>query len=139
MGLIQLLKSKWKATFCKPTKVEEIPNGYEEWHVRSLNLIQQIRHDDNIDTSATFLSEFYHGYPYLAMVPHTIAMYGQEEQNIVEWCHLNSQYEWRWDWHSGTPLTDSNDYVLYSFSFNHFTCFAFKEESDYIWFKLTWN
>lgn len=135
MGLIQLLESIGKALFRKPAKLEEIPNGYEEWHVRSLNLIQQIRHDDNIDTSATFLSEFYHGYPYVAAVTDCLI----EEEKMVAWCNQNSQYKWRYDWHSGTPLTDSDDYVLHSYSFHHFTCFAFEEESDYIWFKLTWN
>jgi hypothetical protein len=127
MGLIQLLKSIGKALFRKPAKLEEIPNGYEELHVRSLNLI---------DTDAIFLSGFYRGYPYVAVVTDCLT----EEEKMVAWCNQNSQYKWRYDLHSGTPLTDSDDYILISrsCSFHHFTCFAFEEESDYIWFKLTW-
>jgi len=69
---------------------------------------------------------------------HGVWPYLDSVDKMIEWCEQNCQGKWRNDWHRGFWDHQGN------FEFNgigggDIMFFAFKEETDYVWFKLRWS
>lgn len=104
-------------------------------------------YDPDIGTLAKHTNSFYHGYPYVfPFDPSGYRDYGfagvwpyhELSDKMIECCEQNCKGKWRNDWHRGFWDHQGN------FEFNgvggtDLMFFAFKEESDYVWFRLRWN
>jgi len=100
------------------------------------------KHDPDVGYMARWAHTFYFGYTnILPIEPNGVALYGLKYHDLIEkmmeWCEQNCQGKWRNDWHRGFWDGHGN-YELNSIGGGDIMFFAFKEESDYIWFKLTW-
>jgi hypothetical protein len=99
----------------------------------------ELKHDPDIGYLARQSHTFYHGYAQVFPVePLGYDPYMNRINQMVKWCEKNCQGKWRNDWLRGFYDQQGN------FEFNgiggvDLMFFAFKEESDYVWFTLVWS
>ena len=132
MELIKQLKQRWKGYNEKRFLESHDCKTWREY---------ERKYDLDIGYMARWAHTFYHGYAFQYPLqtnthPHG-SSYLATVDKMVEWCEQNCQGKWRNDWQRGYWDHYGN------FEFNRLgggdiMFFAFKEESDYIWFKLTW-
>lgn len=137
MNIIQQLKQQYKnhneRRFLKA-------HGCQTWKE------YERRYDPGIGALAKHTNSFYHGYPYVFPIESWGLVdlgFGPQEyhtqvEQMVDWCEKNCAGKWRNDWHRGFWDHQGN------FEFNgiggtDLMFFAFKEESDYVWFRLRWS
>lgn len=139
---------------------------FNKWHESATEWIRQYREkrflkrhgcqsmehynrlfDPDVQFGAVSVNDFYHGYPCLVPVePNKIidlAFYGRHRyhtqmQEMMDWCKQNCKGKWRQDWHRGW-WGPRGVYEFNSIGGGDMLFFAFKEEVDYVWFKLTWE
>lgn len=138
MVLIEQLKKRYKGY--KERKFLET-HGCKTWRE------YERKHDSDVGYIARWAHTFYHGYPYILPIePQGLRDYGfagvhpyhDLVDQMMEWCEQNCQGKWRNDWHRGFWDQHGN-YEFNSIGGMDLMFFAFKEESDYMWFTLTWN
>ena len=136
--MIKQLKERWKGW--KEKRFLEA-HGCETWRQ------YERKHDPDVGYMARWAHTFYFGYTnILPIEPQGFRDYGFAGvhpyhdlcEKMMEWCEQNCQGKWRNDWHRGFWDGHGN-YELNSIRGGHMMFFAFKEEADYIWFKLTWQ
>ena len=134
MGLIDQLKQRYKdhnaRRFLKA-------HGCKTWKE------YERRYDPDIGPFARWSHTFYHGYACtLPIEPNVIAAYGLKYHDLIEemaeWCEHNCKGKWRNDWLRGFWDHHGN-YEFNEIGGGDIMFFAFKEESDYVWFRLTWE
>ena len=138
MGLIEKLKQRYKdhneRRFLKA-------HGCKTWKE------YERRYDPDIGPLARWAHTFYHGYPHIFPLDpdgyrdlhfHGVYPYLDAVDKMTEWCEQNCRGKWRNDWHRGFWDQHGN-YEFNSIGGGDIMFFAFKEESDYIWFRLTWE
>lgn len=135
--MIKELKARWKGY--KEKKFLET-HGCKTWRE------YERKHDPDVGYIARWAHTFYHGYPcILPIEPQGLRDYGFSGvhpyhdlvDQMMEWCDQNCKGKWRNDWHRGYWDMNGN-YEFNSFG-GDIMFFAFKEESDYMWFVLTWS
>lgn len=134
MGLIQDLKARYKGH--KEKKFLET-HGCKTWRE------YQRRYDSDVGHIARWAHTFYHGYNYVVPInpegySYAGTPYFSAVEQMEEWCEKSCQGKWRNDWHRGFWDHQGN-YEFNSLGSGDLMFFAFKEESDYVWFKLTWE
>lgn len=131
--MIEQLKKRWKGY--KEKRFLET-HGCKTWRE------YERRYDKDIGPMARWAHTFYHGYPNIfplqTNTPPRVASYHELSDKMVEWCEQNCQGKWRNDWHRGFWDGHGN-YELNSIGGGDIMFFAFKEESDYVWFTLVWS
>lgn len=105
------------------------------------------RYDPDYGPLARYAHTFYHGYDHIwPLDPQGYKDYGfagvwpyhDTSDKMAEWCETNCKGKWRNDWQRG--FWDQNgNYEFNSIGGGDIMFFAFKEESDYMWFTLTWS
>lgn len=107
----------------------------------------ELKYDPDVAFNARWAHTFYHGYDHIfSLNPQGLRDYGilgvfpyhDAMKQMTEWCEQNCTGKWRNDWHCGFWDHHGN-YELNSISGGDIMFFAFKEEADYIWFKLVWS
>ena len=106
------------------------------------------KYDADVGTHARWAHTYYHGYSCLLPIepqglrssnPGSLWVnYHVQVEQMVAWCEKNCQGKWRNDWHRGF-WDHGGNYEFNSIGGGDTMFFAFKEESDYVWFKLTWQ
>ena len=136
--MIEQLKQRWKGY--KEKRFLEA-HGCKTWSE------YERRYDKDIGPMARWAHTFYHGYPHIfPLDPQGLRDYGMLGVlpyhdlvgQMTEWCEKNCKGKWRNDWHRG--FWDHNgNYEFNGIGGGDIMFFAFKEESDYIWFRLVWE
>ena len=134
MGLIQQLKDRYKGHQEKRF-LEKY--GCKTWRE------YELRYEPDIGPKARWSHTFYHGYNHIYPLDPDYGMpgvlpYHDLCEKMMEWCEQNCTGKWRNDWHHGFWDGHGN-YELNDIGVNDMMFFAFKEESDYVWFKLAWQ
>lgn len=137
MDMIKQLKQRWKGY--KEKRFLEA-HGCKTWRQYERN------HDPDVGYMARWSHTYYFGYPCIfPLDPQGLRDYGlvilpyhDLVDQMVEWCDKNCQGKWRNDWHRG-HWDHHGNYEFNGISGGDIMFFAFKEESDYVWFKLTWG
>ena len=138
MDMIKQLKERWKGYKEKRFLENYGCNTWREY---------ERKYDDAIGPRARWTHTYYHGYPHVLPIdPQNFIdwvrggrhPYHELVDNMMEWCEQNCQGKWRNDWHRGFWDGHGN-YELNSISGGDVMFFAFKKESDYVWFKLAWQ
>jgi hypothetical protein len=143
MDMIKSLKERWKG-YKEKRFLENY--GCKTWRE------YERKYDADVGFRARWAHTYYHGYPHvLPMDPKKFSGWAlggtifQLVDKMTEWCEQNCQGKWRNDWHRGFWDAHGN------YEFNGIgggsmilpggdvMFFAFKEESDYVWFMLTWQ
>ena len=137
MGLIEQLKQRYKGY--KEKRFLE-SHGCRSWRE------YERRHDPDVGYLARWAHTFYHGYPHVfpfapsGYQDHGFAgvwPYLELSNKMIEWCEQNCRGKWRNDWHRGF-WEQNGIYEFNEIGGTDTIFFAFKEESDYVWFRLTW-
>lgn len=135
MELIQKLKNRYRGY--KEKRFLET-HGCKTWRE------YERRYDPDVGYLARCAHTFYHGYPHIYHVTdYSISwkmatMSFSKIDDMVMWCEQNCRGKWRNDWHRG--FWDHNgNYEFNGIGGSDIMFFAFKEESDYIWFTLKWQ
>lgn len=139
--MIKQLKERWKG-YKEKRFLENY--GCATWRE------YERKYDPDIGFRARWAHTFYHGYPHIfPLDPQGLRDYGFSGvhpyhdlcDKMMEWCEQNCQGKWRNDWHRGFWDHQGNYevYELNGIGGGDIMFFAFKEEADYIWFKLTWQ
>jgi hypothetical protein len=137
MDMIKQLKERWKG-YKEKRFLESY--GCETWRE------YERKFDADVGPHARWAHTYYHGYPHVLPIDSQKFInwvrggepYYELVKNMIEWCEQNCQGKWRNDWHRGF-WDHGGNYELNSIGGGDIMFFAFKEESDYIWFKLTWQ
>ena len=138
MELIKQLKQRWKG-YKEKRFLESY--GCTTWKE------YERKYDPDVGFRARWAHTFYHGYPhifpldpdgYRDLAYHGVHPYVTAAEKMMEWCEQNCQGKWRNDWHRGFWDGHGN-YEMNSIGGGDIMFFAFKEEADYVWFKLTWQ
>lgn len=138
MTLISDLKARWKGH--KEKRFLE-NYGCTTWRE------YERKYDTDVGYYARWAHTYYHGYPYiLPLDPQGFRDYGMLGilpyhdliGQMTEWCDQNCKGKWRNDWHRGWWDHQGN-YEFNSIGGGDIMFFAFKEESDYMWFTLKWS
>lgn len=136
MGLIDQLKQRYKdhnaRRFLKA-------HGCKTWQE------YERRFDPDIGPMARWVHTYYHGYKHVWPYPNPdlarpgSGLFSEEQrEQMVKWCEDNCRGKWRNDWHRG--YWDRNGYYEFNeIAGGDYMFFAFKEESDYVWFRLVWE
>lgn len=136
--MIDQLKQRWKGW--REKRFLET-HGCKTWRE------YERRYDKDIGPMARWAHTFYHGYPYIfPLDPQGLRDYGMLGvlpyhdlvDQMMEWCEQNCQGKWRNDWHRGFWDHQGN-YEFNGIGGGDIMFFAFKEESDYVWFTLVWS
>lgn len=136
--MIEQLKKRWKGY--KEKRFLET-HGCKTWRE------YERRYDKDIGPMARWAHTFYHGYPYVFPLDpdgyrdlhyHGVYPYVDAADKMQEWCEQNCQGKWRNDWHRGFWDQQGN-YEFNGIGGGDIMFFAFKEESDYVWFTLVWS
>jgi len=101
--------------------------------------------DPLINRRSNTIKEFYHGYPYIAIV-YMSKNYNLSVDQLGDWCKLHCKNRWRTDWHrsfrswgdTGSSVVDVYDEIN-ALTGIDFMVFAFVNEKDYNWFILSHN
>lgn len=138
MGLIDQLKQRYKdhneRRFLKA-------HGCKSWEQ------YERRFDPDIGPVARWAHTYYHGYPHIFPFDPSgwrdlgmggVYPYLDTAEKLIEWCENNCKGKWRNDWHRGFWDHHGN-YEFNEIGGTDIMFFAFKEESDYMWFRLTWE
>ena len=139
--MIKQLKERWKG-YKEKRFLENY--GCQTWRE------YERKYDPDVGFRARWAHTFYHGYPHLVPIePQGLRDYGMVGvlpyhdlcEKMMEWCEQNCQGKWRNDWHRGFWDHQGNYevYELNGIGGGDMMFFAFKEDADYIWFKLTWQ
>lgn len=135
--MIEQLKKRWKGY--KEKRFLET-HGCKTWRE------YERRYDKDIGPMARWAHTFYHGYPYIyPLDPDGFRDYGMlgvlpyidATEKMQEWCEQNCKGKWRNDWHRG--FWAQGNYEFNGIGGGDVMFFAFKEESDYVWFTLVWS
>lgn len=136
--MIDQLKQRWKG-YKEKRFLESY--GCKTWRE------YERKYDSDVGFRARWAHTFYHGYPYIfPLDPEGLRDYGfsgvhpyhDQCEQMMEWCEKNCKGKWRNDWHRG--FWDQNgNYEFNSIGGGDIMFFAFKEESDYVWFTLVWS
>lgn len=138
MGLIQDLKARWKGH--KEKKFLET-HGCRTWRE------YERKYDPDIGPMARWAHTFYHGYPHIFPLDpdgyrdlhfHGVYPYLDAAEKMMIWCEQNCRGKWRNDWHRGF-WDHTGNYEFNGIGGGDVMFFAFKEESDFVWFRLTWE
>lgn len=136
--MIENLKARYKGY--KEKKFLE-SHGCKTWRE------YERRYDKDVGHIARWAHTFYHGYPYVFPLEpdgyrdlhyYGIYPYLDAVAQMTEWCEQNCRGKWRNDWHRGFWDQHGN-YEFNAIGGGDLMFFAFKEESDYVWFRLTWE
>jgi hypothetical protein len=138
MGLIQQLKDRYKGY--KEKRFLDT-HGCKTWRE------YERRYDPDVGYMARWTHTYYHGYPYV--FPHEpsgykdfgfhgVHPYVENSDKMAVWCEKNCRGKWRNDWHRG-DWDHQGNYEFNGISGSDIMFFAFKEEADYIWFRLVWE
>ena len=138
MGIIDQLKQRYKdhneRRFLKA-------HGCKSWAEYAR------RYDPDIAKLARWAHTFYHGYKYIFPLDpdgyrdlryHGVYPYVDAAEKMTAWCEQNCRGKWRNDWLRGFWDQHGN-YEFNEIGGGDTMFFAFKEESDYVWFRLTWE
>ena len=138
MNTIQQLKERWKG-YKEKRFLENY--GCKTWRE------YERKYDPDVGFRARCAHTFYHGYPYVfPLIPdgyrdlvfHGVHPYVDATEKMQEWCEQNCQGKWRNDWHRGF-WDPQGCFEFNGIGGSDIMFFAFKEESDYVWFKLVWD
>jgi hypothetical protein len=138
MDMIKQLKERWKG-YKEKRFLENY--GCKSWRE------YERKYDDDIGPRARWAHTYYHGYPHVLPIdPQNFIdwvnggrhPYHELVEKMMEWCEQNCQGKWRNDWHRGF-WDHGGNYEFNGISGGDVMFFAFKEESDYVWFKLAWK
>ena len=138
MDMIKQLKERWKG-YKEKRFLENY--GCDTWRE------YELKYDPDVGFRARWAHTFYHGYPYIVPLdPEGLRDYGMLGvlpyhdlvDQMTEWCEQNCTGKWRNDWHRGFWDTQGN-YEFNGIGGGDIMFFAFKEDADYMWFKLTWQ
>lgn len=138
MGLIQDLKARYKGY--KQKKFLQA-HGCKTWAEYAR------RFDPDIAIMARWAHTYYHGYPYIWSVkfperamptPNNINSLFDYLNEIATWCEKNCRGKWRNDFLRGF-FDGKGNFELNEIGGFDVMFFSFKEESDYVWFKLVWQ
>lgn len=136
--MIEKLKERWKGY--KEKRFLE-SHGCKTWKQ------YERKYDPDYGPLARWAHMFYHGYPYIfPLDPNGWKDYGfagvwpyhDTADKMVKWCEDNCRGKWRNDWHRGFWDQQGN-YEFNEIAGGDIMFFAFKEESDFMWFTLTWS
>jgi len=136
--MIKQLKERWKG-YKEKRFLENY--GCKTWRE------YERKYDDDIGPRARWAHTYYHGYPHVLPIDPLKFVdwvrggrhpYHELVDNMMEWCEKNCQGKWRNDWHRGF-WDHQGTYEFNEISGGDTMFFAFKDESDYIWFSLTWQ
>lgn len=140
MGIVReidKLKERWKA---HKERNFLAAHGCVSWRE------YELKHDSDVAVMARNVRNFYHGYDYVFPIePQGLKDFGflgvmpyhDQIKAMEEWCSQNCKGKWRNDWHRGFWDHQGN-YEFNGIGGGDLIFFAFKEESDYMWFKLRW-
>lgn len=140
--MIEQLKNRWKGYKEKRFLASY---GCETWRE------YERRYDKDIGPMARWAHTYYHGYPHIFPLnpeglrgcmrktrPRGFHPYHDQCEQMMAWCEQNCTGKWRNDWHRGWWDLQGN-YELNEIGGGDIMFFAFKEESDYVWFTLVWS
>ena len=136
---IQQLKDRWKGH--KERRFLE-SNGCKTWYE------YERKFDPDFSAGARYVVNAYHGYPHIYQVTdyaikwkmvRPAAISFSKIHDVIAWCNQNCQGKWRNDWHRVILDTTCMRYEIDGIGGSDIMFFAFKEESDFIWFKLVWE
>lgn len=149
--MIQQLKERWKGY--KEKRFLE-SHGCKTWREYERN------YDSDVGYLARWSHTFYHGYKFIWAMPEThyhltplypstanhalnvprinTTFHFESIDRMVDWCEQNCQGKWRNDWHRGN-WDHQDNFEFNGISGGDVMFFAFKEESDYLWFTLRWS
>ena len=104
------------------------------------------RYDPDIIRNATWLKDFYHGYPYIYCFEnhkHDIYIWdlGYDGTFVVDkWCKENLKGKFRLDFHRAmkAPST-AYEWEINELGGGDYVFFACKDPRDYTWFLLRWS
>ena len=142
MDMIKQLKERWKG-YKEKRFLENY--GCKTWRE------YEIKYDPDVGFRARWAHTYYHGYPHILPVepqglrnnsPGSLWVnHHVDIEKMVDWCKQNCQGKWRNDWHRGFWDHQGNYevYEINNIGGGETMFFAFKEEADYMWFKLTWQ
>lgn len=101
----------------------------------------ELWHDEDYNKKANRIKWIYTGYPYLVEVTffHEVRTNTYSPAILEEWCENNCKGKWRHDWHRGMYLPLEDDVELNGIGGEDYLMFAFKNEEDYMWFKLRFS
>jgi len=91
------------------------------------------RDDVDVYISGSTAKHYYVGYSYIVDVEHKYATYPE----MVRWCEQHCTSKWRSDILRTVKLP-SGDYIFNELSGYDYVMFAFKNDTDCLWFTLTW-
>lgn len=137
MDMIKQLKERWKG-YKEKRFLESY--GCETWRE------YERKFDADVGPHARWAHTYYHGYNHIfPLDPQKFSDYVTRDRSyhslveqMIEWCEQNSKGKWRNDWQRGFWDYGGN-YEFNEISGLDVMFFAFKEEADYVWFKLTWQ
>ena len=136
--MIKSLKQRWKG-YREKRFLENY--GCETWRE------YERKYDLDVGPHARWAHTYYHGYPQVVPIDPQKFIdwvrggrypYHDLVDKMTEWCEQNCQGKWRNDWHRGFWDAHGN-YEFNGIGGGDVMFFAFKEESDYVWFMLTWQ
>jgi len=131
--MIEQLKKRWKG-YKEKRFLENY--GCKTWRE------YELKYDPDTGFRARWAHTFYHGYTFLHPIqtntPPHVSSYHDLVDQMVDWCEKNCQGKWRNDWHRGFWDHQGN-FELNGIGGGDIMFFAFKEESDYVWFTLVWS
>lgn len=135
--MIQQLKDRWKGY--KEKRFLET-YGCKTWRE------YERKFDPDYGPRARYVINAYHGYPHVWPHPngdspthHDFILGWRTSNDMVAWCEKNCQGKWRNDWHRVFWDTTYNMYAINEMGGADIMFFAFKEESDFMWFTLVWG
>jgi hypothetical protein len=110
------------------------------------------KYDTDINQYCDTVKEFYHGYNYVYCFDHVnlnhyaykvVYDYGPggiryTYMDMIDWCKKNCKHKFRPDIHRVIG-TNMNDYTFNDIGGLDYLFFAFKDEKDYMMFRLRWE
>lgn len=104
------------------------------------------KYDTDVHHRAAHVRDWYHGYSHIHVFKDAgndiFVKYGDWLQGLgvmTTWCDEHCSGKWRYDIHRVLDETDYHGYMLNDIGGYDYVFFAFKNERDFILFRLTWD
>jgi hypothetical protein len=102
-------------------------------------------YDPDYNIRATRIKDYYHGYPYVYRFDdrdHTIYFWdlGYDGRYVInKWCQENLKDKFRFDFLRVWKEHYTQEWEINSLGGGDYIFIAFKDEKDFMWFKLRWE
>jgi len=102
-------------------------------------------HDPDYNIRATRIKDYYHGYPYVYRFDdcdHTIYFWdlGHDGRYVInKWCQENLKDKFRFDFLRVWQDRYTQEWEINSLGGGDYIFIAFKNEQDFMWFRLRWE